>query len=632
MYRSGQSVSVVNRMDVQLNSKSTSHKTSPLTVGAPLNVGTPLNVGSPLTVSSPLCEDGRAYVTDPVTGRQICMCNLGVGADVHFPHVSMGHEARKQGVLPGSGPPHCLGFDSSAFCSPVIRGLPLRPERMPPYMTAGLPGHSMTFDPSMAGHPYGLLYPGMDMNGPMRKAATRETTGPLKAWLNEHKKNPYPTKAEKIMLAIITRMTLTQVSTWFANARRRLKKENKLYPADRENRPDDDYDDDDDDVDSQKDGSGSHRTGSDKMAATNSDNEDINVDDSDETVDDSDLILEKSSVRGFDPAYLYTHVPGHAWASPGSDMSPVGNRVDGRARDLDGDSSSKHNINGGTLTSHSGPSAQAKGASAPKPKIWSISEIIGTNGAAVAQETSDTQGSARYSRPMPHLVIPSPYLPGHLSSSPMNPSPLLSTFSSSLAASHSFHQHQLAGGGVAGLFFPLHEPLSIIPSTSGVAAADHAHRLRHHNEAPPPADKSSPTNSYYNVSPKKEFADNVHTLEHTMTLRNGISDVPEKRDIKVEDNSTQSDLARNFLTKEDKVELGSSSSHKLKQTRIMHEVSPSHPHISKLGPDRSKHHLSASKTEFNFLDTKFSQKETTFKSESLGESALNLQKSRTSEN
>jgi len=50
----------------------------------------------------------------------------------------------------------------------------------------------------------------------------------LKAWLSEHKKNPYPTKGEKIMLAIITKMTLTQVSTWFANARRRLKKENKM--------------------------------------------------------------------------------------------------------------------------------------------------------------------------------------------------------------------------------------------------------------------------------------------------------------------------------------------------------------------------------------------------------------------
>ena len=45
-----------------------------------------------------------------------------------------------------------------------------------------------------------------------RKNATRESTATLKAWLNEHKKNPYPTKGEKIMLAIITKMTLTQVS------------------------------------------------------------------------------------------------------------------------------------------------------------------------------------------------------------------------------------------------------------------------------------------------------------------------------------------------------------------------------------------------------------------------------------
>lgn len=61
-----------------------------------------------------------------------------------------------------------------------------------------------------------------------RKNATRESTSALKAWLHEHRKNPYPTKGEKIMLAIITKMTLTQVSTWFANARRRLKKENKM--------------------------------------------------------------------------------------------------------------------------------------------------------------------------------------------------------------------------------------------------------------------------------------------------------------------------------------------------------------------------------------------------------------------
>jgi hypothetical protein len=80
-----------------------------------------------------------------------------------------------------------------------------------------------------------------------RKNATRESTATLKAWLNEHKKNPYPTKGEKIMLAIITKMTLTQVSTWFANARRRLKKENKMTWEPKNKTDDDDEDLKDDD-------------------------------------------------------------------------------------------------------------------------------------------------------------------------------------------------------------------------------------------------------------------------------------------------------------------------------------------------------------------------------------------------
>nr|CAD7428790.1 unnamed protein product [Timema monikensis] len=86
---------------------------------------------------------------------------------------------------------------------------------------------------------------GMDLNGARRKNATRETTSTLKAWLNEHKKNPYPTKGEKIMLAIITKMTLTQVSTWFANARRRLKKENKMTWEPRNRVEDEDNNNDD---------------------------------------------------------------------------------------------------------------------------------------------------------------------------------------------------------------------------------------------------------------------------------------------------------------------------------------------------------------------------------------------------
>lgn len=61
-------------------------------------------------------------------------------------------------------------------------------------------------------------YGGMDFNGGMpRKNATREATSTLKAWLHEHIKNPYPTKGEKIMLAIITKMTLTQVRVSFDN-------------------------------------------------------------------------------------------------------------------------------------------------------------------------------------------------------------------------------------------------------------------------------------------------------------------------------------------------------------------------------------------------------------------------------
>ncbi|XP_034880414.1 iroquois-class homeodomain protein IRX-6 [Mirounga leonina] len=96
--------------------------------------------------------------------------------------------------------------------------------------TPGLahPGAYYPYEPTLGQYQY-ERYGAVELSGTgRRKNATRETTSTLKAWLNEHRKNPYPTKGEKIMLAIITKMTLTQVSTWFANARRRLKKENKM--------------------------------------------------------------------------------------------------------------------------------------------------------------------------------------------------------------------------------------------------------------------------------------------------------------------------------------------------------------------------------------------------------------------
>ncbi|XP_066481620.1 iroquois-class homeodomain protein IRX-2 [Tiliqua scincoides] len=113
----------------------------------------------------------------------------------------------------------------------------------PSYMSSPYDAHTTGMSGAISYHPYGSpAYP-YQLNDPAyRKNATRDATATLKAWLQEHRKNPYPTKGEKIMLAIITKMTLTQVSTWFANARRRLKKENKMTWAPRNKSEDEDED------------------------------------------------------------------------------------------------------------------------------------------------------------------------------------------------------------------------------------------------------------------------------------------------------------------------------------------------------------------------------------------------------
>ncbi|KAK3529254.1 hypothetical protein QTP70_022996 [Hemibagrus guttatus] len=68
--------------------------------------------------------------------------------------------------------------------------------------------------------------PGSRQNGGKvrhKRQALQDMARPLKQWLYKHRDNPYPTKTEKILLALGSQMTLVQVSNWFANARRRLK-------------------------------------------------------------------------------------------------------------------------------------------------------------------------------------------------------------------------------------------------------------------------------------------------------------------------------------------------------------------------------------------------------------------------
>lgn len=89
---------------------------------------------------------------------------------------------------------------------------------LPPPACYPYDGSNWTHIPPPTCYPYdGSIYPtygnrhGAMESAARRKNATRETTNTLKSWLYEHRKNPYPTKGEKIMLAIITQMTLTQV-------------------------------------------------------------------------------------------------------------------------------------------------------------------------------------------------------------------------------------------------------------------------------------------------------------------------------------------------------------------------------------------------------------------------------------
>ncbi|XP_037385965.1 iroquois-class homeodomain protein IRX-1 [Talpa occidentalis] len=141
------------------------------------------------------------------------------------------------GMYAAAGP--YAGAPSYSAFLPYAADLSLFSQMGSQYELKDNPGvHPATFaaHTAPAYYPYGQFQYG-DPGRP--KNATRESTSTLKAWLQEHRKNPYPTKGEKIMLAIITKMTLTQVSTWFANARRRLKKENKVTWGARSKDPED---------------------------------------------------------------------------------------------------------------------------------------------------------------------------------------------------------------------------------------------------------------------------------------------------------------------------------------------------------------------------------------------------------
>ncbi|XP_050301148.1 homeobox protein araucan isoform X2 [Anthonomus grandis grandis] len=228
----------------------TNHSSSPASGGGSLSPGGSAGLpgalspgGTSSTGPTQCCDNGRPLMTDPVTGQSVCSCQYDSArlAALQYPRsvgmYSTPYPSTDQNPYPS------IGVESSAFYSPLSNPYSLKDASgaadMSAWTSAGLQPTTgyYPYDPALAAYGYGAGY---DLAA-RRKNATRESTATLKAWLNEHKKNPYPTKGEKIMLAIITKMTLTQVSTWFANARRRLKKENKMT-WEPKNKTDDDDD------------------------------------------------------------------------------------------------------------------------------------------------------------------------------------------------------------------------------------------------------------------------------------------------------------------------------------------------------------------------------------------------------
>ncbi|XP_066569506.1 Iroquois homeobox protein 5a [Amia ocellicauda] len=240
--------------------------------------------------------------------------------------------------------------------------------------------HTSGMAGSIGYHPYAAPLGSYPYGDPAyRKNATRDATATLKAWLNEHRKNPYPTKGEKIMLAIITKMTLTQVSTWFANARRRLKKENKMTWTPR-NRSEDE--EEEENIDLEKNDEDEPHKPTEKGDSTDTESGEQKLNPGEITCD---RFKEESHGKEIDPLLTESELkepqdrtdmplppasPGPTTSSPaavprGSDI-PVPDRPAERVPTSD----TSHPISGSNATSviHSPPAA-------PKPKLWSLAEI-----------------------------------------------------------------------------------------------------------------------------------------------------------------------------------------------------------------------------------------------------------------
>lgn len=66
-----------------------------------------------------------------------------------------------------------------------------------------------------------------------KKDFDERTLGILNAWLQSHKKSPYPTVKDKEQLCLATGCTIRQINNWFGNARRRKLRKGRYHKPSR---------------------------------------------------------------------------------------------------------------------------------------------------------------------------------------------------------------------------------------------------------------------------------------------------------------------------------------------------------------------------------------------------------------
>nr|XP_020471445.1 iroquois-class homeodomain protein IRX-5-like [Monopterus albus] len=303
-------------------------------------------------------------------------------------------------------------------------------------MTFQSPGYdpSSGISGSLDYHPFGALGPYPYGDPAYRKNATRDATATLKAWLNEHRKNPYPTKGEKIMLAIITKMTLTQVSTWFANARRRLKKENKMTWTPR-NRSEDEEEEDNIDLERNDEDEETVKTNNDEpeMKSEAGARRPSPVGDAcrltyrEDSGSDTDRGFTEPDFKDLEDRRL-SHILGPTSTRLPPQNAPLSMLRVSEPEHTSSPPSKEHGDSCGTIQ---GPNP------APKPKLWSLAEIAtssdkskgcndssqsGGPGQAPAHLTPTPRTPFPHSPALPrHLYYTSPFIPGYSNYGPLGP-------------------------------------------------------------------------------------------------------------------------------------------------------------------------------------------------------------------